>query len=148
MSKPQDGKKSGVSREKSGESTFRLSYLPKDDIRRYPFQAPARGMAVSAFVFSLANLFSFGLFPPFSCLGVVCAVISYLKGNRQNVTYLAFTFGLIGLVLSLWITVKFGGYVADPSTFMKLFSDTSSAAASGMSSGAASVESVLSSAAA
>ena len=147
MNDAQEQKTNGISRETLRAEKLRLSYLPKDDVNRYPFQFPARGIAVSRFVFSLAHLFSFGIFPPLACLGVVCSAIAFLKGNRQSVTYLGFAFGLIGLAVSLWMTLKFGSYTADPAAFLQLFTDASSDASSASSSMSSSAASAVSSAA-
>ncbi len=147
MNNSQERKVTDVSREKAGADNLRLSYLPKDDIRRYPYQYPGRGIAVSGFVFSLAHLFCFGLVPPLACLGVIGSVIAYLKGNRQNITYLGFAFGVIGLIISIWVTIKFGGYVANPSAFLEMFADASSTASGTSSAAVSSIAEAISSAA-
>ncbi len=134
MNHSQEQKTNSISRETLRAEKPRLSYLPTDDINQYPFQFPARGISVSGFVFSLVHLFSFGIFPPLACLGVVCSAVAFLKGNRQSITYLGFVFGLVGLAVSLWMTLKFGSYSADPSAFLQLFADASSNASSVSSS--------------
>ena len=113
-----------------------------NDSNRYPYQYPARGIAVSGFVFSLAHLFTFGIFPPLAALGIIFSIIAFLKGNRQSVTFLGFAFGLSGVVLSIWVTLKLGGYIADPAAFQELFADASSAASSVSSAVSSSVSSI------
>lgn len=116
MQMPLGGQGEEVNQERSALIRKLQSFtpLPQDDINRYPFQQPARGLAVSGFVFSLMHVFSFGVIPPLACLGIVCSVIAYLKGNRQTIVYLGFALGLIGLAASVWMTVKLGGVLADP----------------------------------
>lgn len=146
MNDSQEQKTNGISRETRKVEKRRLSYLPKDDINRYPFQFPARGLAVSGFVFSLTHLFTLALFPPLACIGVVGSAIAILKGNRQGVAFLGVFFGLLGLAASYWLTQKLGGFAADPAAFLQLFEETSSNVSSSASSLSSAVSSVVSSA--
>ena len=64
------------------------------------YQQRARGWAVSGFVFSLLNLFTFGCLPPLSYLAIVFCVVALCRGNRALISLLGIAAGRAGVMLS------------------------------------------------
>ena len=64
------------------------------------YQQRARGWAVSGFVFSLLNLFTFGCLPPLSYLAIVFCVVALCRGNRAFISLLGIVAGVAGIMLS------------------------------------------------